>query len=313
MARRLLLVAVVIFTAALLYGDTGARGSFNRSLQVNGPVEMHIENASGAIHVHSGGAGTVSIHADIHARHNDDSDKVRRLEQNPPIAQSGNTINIGQNLDADLRRDVGINYEIVVPADTRLEVHTGSGAEEITGIKGPVNARTGSGAVRISGVSGEVTVNTGSGSMQLEDIGTLVRAHSGSGAIHASLVGKPAAKAGPIDVETGSGSIELENVRGALRARTGSGHIDVRGEPGGNWEVHTGSGGVELHLPSDAAFDLQAHTGSGRITVDHPITMQGQIGNRHRVEGKVRGGGPLLEVSTGSGGIHIASGGSQPL
>jgi hypothetical protein len=50
--------------------------------------------------------------------------------------------------------------------------------------------------------------------------------------------------------------------------------------------------------------DLRYAFCSGRISVDHPLTVQGQIGAR-RVEGKVRGGGALLALSTASGNITI--------
>jgi len=75
-------------------------------------------------------------------------------------------------------------------------------------------------------------------------------------------------------------------------------------KPSGEWKLEAGSGNVTLRLPSTAAFDLHAHTGSGAIESDHPITVQGKV-NRHELRGKVRGGGAPLEVSTGSGNIRI--------
>jgi ribosomal protein S9 len=61
---------------------------------------------------------------------------------------------------------------------------------------------------------------------------------------------------------------------------------------------------VTLHLNRDAAFDLYAHASSGRITVDHPLTVTGTL-SRHEMRGKVRGGGNLIEIRTSSGGITI--------
>ena len=57
-------------------------------------------------------------------------------------------------------------------------------------------------------------------------------------------------------------------------------------------------------MPQDAAFDLNAHTGSGSITLNHPVTVEGSIG-RKEVRGKVRGGGVPIDVQTGSGSIRI--------
>jgi DUF4097 and DUF4098 domain-containing protein YvlB len=98
--------------------------------------------------------------------------------------------------------------------------------------------------------------------------------------------------------------MELHGVRGSLEARAGSGGISAEGQPTGGWMVHSGSGGIKLHFPTDAAFDLNARTSSGSISLDHPVTVQGQIG-RKEIRGKVRGGGVPVEVETGSGNIQI--------
>jgi len=49
-------------------------------------------------------------------------------------------------------------------------------------------------------------------------------------------------------------------------------------------------------------------TSSGNATIDHPVTttIQGKVQEGHKtVTGKVRGGGPLLSVRTGSGDVHV--------
>ncbi len=94
----------------------------------------------------------------------------------------------------------------------------------------------------------------------------------------------------------------------AMRAEAGSGDVRVDGVQKGDWDVKTGSGNVQLKLPDQAAFDIGASTGSGRVVVDHPVTMtlQGDVRHEQRaVRGKVRGGGPLVTVHTGSGDVHI--------
>jgi DUF4097 and DUF4098 domain-containing protein YvlB len=78
----------------------------------------------------------------------------------------------------------------------------------------------------------------------------------------------------------------------------------VDGEATGGWVVHTGSGSVDLRLPQNASFDLDAETGSGSINLSHATTVQGSVGRKH-VQGKVGGGGVPVEVHTGSGSIRI--------
>lgn len=105
-------------------------------------------------------------------------------------------------------------------------------------------------------------------------------------------------------MDTGSGGLDLRGIQGSLEARAGSGTIHAEGDPTGAWTVHSGSGTIKLRFPSTAAFDLSAHTSSGSIAVNHPLTVQGSIG-RKEIHGKVLAGGVPVEVETGSGNIEI--------
>ena len=65
---------------------------------------------------------------------------------------------------------------------------------------------------------------------------------------------------------------------------------------------------MHVRLPGNAAFDADISTSSGTVDVNSPIevTVQGRVQeSRKNIRGKVRGGGPLLSVRTGSGDVHI--------
>jgi hypothetical protein len=232
---------------AVCFGQA-AEGSFERTLKVSGELTLEVATGSGRIEVHAGNSDTVVIRGRIQANNSwfaseSPAERVRRIEQNPPIAQDGNSIHVGQVGDLDRYDNVSISYDITVPEATQLRAAAGSGAIRAEGIKGPAR------------------------------------------------------------VTTGSGSIDLGSIAGAVDARAGSGRILVHGL-GSGIVARAGSGSVTLQLSPTAAFDLSARTGSGGIDVDHPMTMQGRL-NRHRIEAKVRGGGPLVDVSTGSGAVRI--------
>ena len=241
------------------------RGTFERTLTVTGPVELHVRTGSGNIDIRTGGTDRVQIVGRISAGSRDGvggAERVRRVEVTPPITQAGNVIRIGDTNDNEIYRNVSISYELVVPASTRVTAQTGSGNQSIGSVDGPVRAQTGSGNIRIQ--------RTG-------------------GSLHA---------------QTGSGNIEAGSVGGDVHAQTGSGSVDVRQVTRGNVSVQTGSGSVTLTLPEDAAYTLNARTGSGSINTSQPLTVQGRIA-RHSLTGTVRGGGNMVQVRTGSGSIHI--------
>lgn len=301
-----------------------AEGSFQRTLEVTGPVTMDLTTGSGDIDVHTGSSGQVRVTGHIRATEkwfdgdsNDVRDKIKRLEGNPPIQQSGNTIRIGHVDDPELRHNISISYEVIVPAETELRAESGSGNQKVEGIRGPLEISAGSGDVKLSGIGDRVHAETGSGDIDIDRVKGNVHAKTGSGSIQANEIAggfeadtgsghitlKQTAP-GSVRVDTGSGGMDLRGVRGSLDAKAGSGTIEAEGSPTGAWNLHTGSGTVQLKIPSDASFDLEAHTSSGSISVDQPHSVQGSVG-RKEIRGKVGGGGVPVEVQTGSGDIQI--------
>ena len=314
----------IAITAALVLCTLPAfpsvRGQFDRTLQVTGAVNLQVETGSGSIDVHRGGGNQVRVVGHITANEwfgGDAEARVKKLESNPPIQQSGNDIRIGHIDDPELRHNISISYEITVPANTQLHASSGSGSQSIEDIDGPVEANCGSGSLRFSAIGSGVRAHTGSGSIDIDGAKGNVYARTGSGTIHAMKIAGgfdgqtgsghltlEQSAPGSVRAETGSGGLELRHVKGSLQAQAGSGDVRVEGEATGGWVVHTGSGSVDLRLPQSASFDLDAHTGSGSIDLSHPVTVQGSIGRRE-VRGRVGGGGVPVEIQTGSGSIRI--------
>jgi DUF4097 and DUF4098 domain-containing protein YvlB len=309
-----------VYLSATTHLAAAADGSFVRTLKVTGSLNLEVSTGSGDIHVTTGNSSEVLVTGRIRITRwldGDAEEKVKRIESNPPIQQNGNEIRIGQIDDPDLYRNISIRYELVVPADTQLCSHTGSGSEEIEGIHGSINASSGSGGLKISNINDTVRAETGSGSIEIDQIKGNVHAKTGSGSIRATDVAGgfegssgsgdlrvEQTAPGSVRVNTGSGSIELRGIRGSLEASSGSGSIHADGDPTGGWNIRTGSGGVELQLPSEASFDLDAHTHSGTISMKGPVLSEVSNG-RKDMHGRVRGGGVSVHVETGSGSIEI--------
>jgi len=285
MKRNLASLVVVFAASGMIALADDAEGSFERKLTVSGPVDLDVQTGAGRLDVRAGGSGQVSIHGVIRVRQQSGKrsaqDKVRFLESNPPIEQDGNVIRIGRIHQPDLRRNITISYELLVPADTKLHSSTGSGTVVVEGLRGPVIADTGSGTVTISRIEDGVRLNTGSGRIDIDSIQGSVDAHTGSGPIHGTGI------KGKIVADTGSGGIHLE--------QTGPANIYAR----------AGSGEITLRVPQQAAFNLRAHTGSGGIEVTRPMTVRGTFG-RNDLEAQVGGGGSTtVDLNTGSGAIRI--------
>lgn len=302
-SRSLFTTALVVLFATTMVFASSPQGTFEKTLQVSGPVDLNVDTHSGDVTVRAGSSGSVSIRGKIYVgnswfegRHDSD---VHSIEQNPPIRQEGNSIHI----EYVNMRNISIDYEITVPVDTTVRSHSGSGDQIIEGTHGNVDVQTGSGDVKLRNLNGEIHLQTGSGDVRANQVAGSVRGGTGSGDIEIEEAGP-----GDIDLHTGSGGIRARGIQGSFHGETGSGDITAEGKQTGTWEIHTGSGNVQVRLPSNSAFEADISTSSGNVDVSSPIetTVQGRVGDsRKQIRGKVRGGGPLLRVRTGSGDIQI--------
>jgi DUF4097 and DUF4098 domain-containing protein YvlB len=317
-----MLAAGVAASAAMIAGcmaGPGVRGTFDRTLQVNGPVQLEVSTGSGDVHVAPGSAGEVRIEGVIHARGWSDADahqKLNQIESNPPVSQDNNLIRVGGTGVG--MSDVSIDYTITVPPSTELHSQLGSGDVDVRGIQGPatfaagsgnivvsgigndVQAKAGSGDVKISSVEGQTQVTTGSGDITVHDAKGAVRLHTGSGDIEVAQPNDA------VVADTGSGDISVNGATADLRVRTGSGTVSISGNPGTSnyWDIHASSGDVVLRIPSNASFELYAHTSSGDINNQVPIVMEGTAGT-HELRARIGDGEARVEIQTSSGSITL--------
>jgi len=274
--KKLLLVTAALALAAI--PALASEQTFERTLTVNGHVDLTVGTGSGNIHITPGSGSQIHIVGHVKSNWGASDEKVREIAANPPIEQTGNIVRIGahhENLN-----HISIDYEIQAPADAYLNAASGSGNVTDDGVGENSKLSTGSGNIHATGLQGGFAVNTGSGDVYAEQTGS-----------------------GEVKAETGSGNIELKNVHGGLKAETGSGDIKVGGGAEADWKLQTGSGSVEF-WPGNAGFTLDASTGSGSVHTDREMAVQGSF-DKHHITGKFNGGGPTIRVETGSGDIRV--------
>jgi DUF4097 and DUF4098 domain-containing protein YvlB len=295
-----LAVALVIATGVAVASE---QGHFEKTFQVNGAADLQVFTRSGDVTIRPGPAGTIAVTGRIHVGDRWFSGgkkaEVEEIEKNPPLQQSSNNVRI----EYVNHTNISIDYEITAPPDTKIHTKSGSGDQTIEGMQAGIDVETGSGDIKLTDLAGDIRIHTGSGNVQARGAAGPFEARAGSGDITIEEKAK-----GDVRIETGSGNIEARGVDGGLNASTGSGDVRVDGTPENAWYVKTGSGNAELRLPQQAAFDLDVSTSSGSVEVNHPVTttVQGRVEEaRKSIRGKVRGGGPEINVHTGSGDVRV--------
>lgn len=239
---------------------------WTKSYSVGDKPTLHIDTNDAAIEVTRGASST------INARVTSDSYKmgsdVRVTEH-----QNGDSVELQVHIASHNGWGFHINVnrrvlvQVQVPQNTTLDLHSGDGH------------------IKVDGLSGPARVDTGDGYIEARDL------------------------TGSINAHTSDGHITVDGVLSDVDLRSGDGHIEVTARPGSKlnsgWLIHTSDGRIEARLPADLAAELYAHTGDGHIDVDIPVTVNGDI-ERSRIRGKMNGGGPLLEISSGDGSIRIS-------
>lgn len=287
MKLQLIAAAALLSLSAAALADS----QFERTLNVSAQPDLYVSTGSGDIHIHAGSGDQIHIVGHVHAGwmvFGDINSRIRRIVENPPIVQEGNSVHVGASNDHDLFNNISIDYDISAPAGVALNLHSGSGDLDVDGVGRYLAAATGSGHIQGHGVHGPAELQTGSGDIELQEDGP-----------------------GDVKARSGSGSIRVHGFNGGFNARTGSGDIAAEGHLTAPAMLSSGSGSIRLHLGADARFNLEASTGSGDIRVDFPGAPRQSDSSRHHLTAPIDGGGAPLEVRTGSGDIEIDGGGSS--
>jgi hypothetical protein len=218
------ILAFVVMVAAVGTLPVQAQtGGFDRTLQVSGPVNLDVSSGSGNITVRTGAKDSVHVVARIRAQNfwadwidwfgASATDKIHKLESNPPLEQQGSSIRIGHIEEWWQFHSISIDYDLTVPPQTALVSHTGSGDQSISGLRLDSAAATGSGMITVENIGADIRLRSGSGDLKIDSVKNL-NAETGSGDIRATHV------AGEVVASTGSGRIEIEQVA-AGNARIG--------------------------------------------------------------------------------------------
>ncbi len=209
-----------------------------------------------------------------------------------------------------------------------LGLHTGGGTIHVRQANGKVIAETGGGSVEIGSGAQGASIETGGGSVSLRQCNGRVKVSTGGGSIDLRDIG------GPAEIETGGGSIRLDGAKGHVSAETGGGGIELYGVPSARAEtgagtinvkivntggerrdsdLETAAGDINVYIASDVAIDIRAsvdlangHRINSEFPDIHVSSEGGQWGPKSfTAEGKLNGGGPVLNVHTSTGDINF--------
>ncbi len=218
----------------------------------NSPT-LQVENFAGDVTLRIGESETMRVIATKRAARESNLDDI-----DVDIVERENGLEIKTDPPSGLK-NVSVNLEITVPADSSVKLHTGAG--EIT----------------VPGLEGRVEVDTGAGEIEIRDVRGTIEAHTGAGEIDVRDT------IGPVRLDTGAGDINYEGwPEGECRFDTGAGSIKLRLPKDIDAQVNleVGVGDIEVDLPVEGQIskrkvhgtlgngegtEIRAHSGAGDI------------------------------------------------
>ncbi|MEO6212296.1 MAG: DUF4097 family beta strand repeat-containing protein [Vicinamibacterales bacterium] len=156
-------------------------------------------------------------------------------------------------------------------------------------------ARNGGGLFGGSGVQVEYTVHV--------PLNADVRASTVNGGVEITGI------AGRVTAEATNGGIKLRDLTGGIEASTTNGGVDVElsklSDAGVKLECT--NGGIKLRLPADSRASISARVTNGGIETSGLNLDSSGEATRRRLDTRLNGGGPRIDIEGTNGGIRISA------
>ena len=229
--------ALVVLGVCLAVAPFACADEWSKTYKLSGKPDLHIETSDANIRVTTWDQNTI---------------EAKVITSHYKIGEGGIRVDEHQNGDV-------VEIEVRYPHHG-ITVEWGQHRVDIViqmPREGRVNLRTGDGKIDLSGLKGEMDLHSGDGSENLEGVDGKLRASTGDGHITAH------GRFDELELKTGDGHVEVRAVSGSSLAA--------------GWRLETGDGNVSLEVPGDLAADVDLHTSDGHIDLDMPVTTAGKM------------------------------------
>ena len=232
----------LVIVSAMMAGTLVAESHKELRFNVGAKAGVSINNPYGSISVKPSTGNAVVINATLY------SDKVE-VDSN----QTGNRVDIQSHLLPGANAQTGrADYEILVPADASVILHSSTGP------------------LRAEKLHGDMTLEGAGATVEIRDVSD---AH-----VHVRTVNGPVTltnvQDGHVEVDSLSGNVTLDRVNGPLvQVVSTSGRINYIGDFGysGEYRLTSHSGDIDATVPEYTSADVSARSVKGEVHDDIPL------------------------------------------
>jgi DUF4097 and DUF4098 domain-containing protein YvlB len=275
-----------------------------RTFNVGGTGSLKLSNVAGDVKVTGGGGSEIKVEARVHGRGKTEAEARAQIDSvKVDMRQNGSRVDVETTHDKNSR--AWVDFTVVVPTGTSVEVRSVSGDLEVSEIGGSSRAETVSGDIVATGLAQVAALRSVSGDVRATGLSSdgAVTFNSVSGDVTITKL-----KAKTATFETVSGDARVDGCEcGGAQSSSVSGDVTYTGTlaKGGRYSFNSHSGDIVLVTPS--GFELNAATFSGDLRVDG-LSGQGDTdrpGPGRTRRGTVGGGGAVVEAKTFSGDLRV--------
>lgn len=288
-----------------------------RSFKVTGPTTLALANVSGRIAVSAAPGSEIRLEVVKRAHAATEADAKPRLDATRvEIEERSGRIDVRTDFTRG-QRGASVDYTVVAPPDTALEIRSVSGDVSVEGIKGEVRAETVSGDVKATGLAREASLKSVSGDISVAS--STVDGDLGANSVSGDVVIQ-GFKARRLDAATVSGNVRISS--GACdqaQVHSVSGNVGLSGAlaKGGRYELRSHSGDIGFTVDGKTGFEVEASSFSGNIKTELPLDVRSKKENEgygppsRSLRAIYLDGSAQVQVSTFSGTIVIAKKAAQ--
>ncbi|WP_159885236.1 DUF4097 family beta strand repeat-containing protein [Paenibacillus puerhi] len=192
------------------------------------------------------------------------------------------TVTVPANLQADW--DVRlVNGQIVASRlllGERFVAEAVNGEISVQQLAGTVELKATNGQLKADKTEGDLSLKLTNGSLEVSE-------HRGAARLKATNAESViTGHSGDVEIDMTNGAIRVDGELGQLRTQSSSASVKIAASRiGGNWDVMTKHGKLDLLLPSDGSYTVEGVGGFGSVQSDLPLTV-----DKKSISGTVGGG-----------------------
>jgi len=284
--------------------DFGSFGHYSKDFHISYPLKaggrLSLESFNGEIELSGWDQEMVDVSGTKYGPSPQSADSVRIETSNTPDSVSLRAVR-----PSELRGGWGARFLVKMPRHAVLDlIKTSNGQIRVMDGSGPARLHTSNGSIRVQDFQGSLEAQTSNASVELTDVTGDAVVRTSNGHVHADHL------KGSLQANTSNSSITAEFAGPTgdrpLRLETSNGGVDVTlpAKFANDVRVNTSNGSITLHLPFEVNARVDARTSNASVTCDFEVRALGEF-NKHRLDGILGNGGPLLDLTTSNAGIRL--------